>query len=474
MNTELCLQSAIELVRLIKTREVSAVEVLAAHLAQIETVNPSVNAIVTLAPDHAMDLAKIIDERLAAGQPVGTLAGLPVAHKDLADTRGIRTTYGSRLYENHVPESDALVVSRLVEAGAVTLGKTNTPEWGAGSQTFNEVFGATRNPYDVTKTCGGSSGGAAVALASRMVPIADGSDLGGSLRNPANFCNVVGFRTSAGRVPVLEPNGYFSPSIVGPMARTVADCALMLSAISGPDPGAPLSLPRQNPNFEDALARDFAGTRVAISPDFGGQIPVVPAVRSIIESAAATLSGIGCEVDVACPDFEGADPVFKTLRAWSMASRHREGIAKHPDLYKDTIVWNVQQGLNLTAEDIYRTEVARTQLFRRMQSFMSEYEYLVLPVSQVPPFDINLEYVTGIEDVTMATYIDWMKSCYLISATGLPAISVPGGFTPEGLPVGVQIVGRHQQDLSVLALASAFEMQTGHWQTLPGVLNDRP
>ena len=470
MNTELCLRPATELVHLIRSREVSAVEVLEAHLAQIEAVNASVNAIVTLVPEHAFRLARAIDARLAAGQSVGPLAGLPVAHKDLVDTRHIRTTYGSRLYQHHVPDSDALIVRRLVDAGAVTLGKTNTPEWGAGSQTFNDVFGATLNPYDLTRTCGGSSGGAGVALACRMVPIADGSDLGGSLRNPANYCNVVGFRTSAGRVPAHNNNGFFSPLIAGPMARTVADCALMLSAISGPDPRDPLSLPPLRPGFEAALGRDFTGVRVAVSPDFAGQIPVAAATRAIVEATASTLSGIGCEVDIACPDFAGADAVFKTLRAWSMANQHRDRIAQHPDMYKDTILWNVRQGLDLTAADIYRTEVTRTTLFRRIQEFMSEYEYLILPVSQVPPFDINQEYVTSIEDVPMDTYIDWMKSCYFISATGLPAISVPGGFTTDGLPVGVQIVGRHQQDVSVLALAQALETETPHWRVLPDVL----
>ena len=462
---DLCSKSAVELCSLVRQRQVSAVELLQAHLKQIEHVNPLVNAIVTLVPDHAFRLAEQIDKRIARGNDPGLLAGLPVAHKDLVETRGIRTTYGSRIFADNIPDKNALIVERIVQAGGVTLGKTNTPEWGAGSQTFNEVFGKTRNPYDISKTCGGSSGGAAVALASRMLPIADGGDLGGSLRNPAGFCNVVGFRTSAGRVPYTQTNGWFSLPVIGPMARTVQDCALFLTAIARPATSVPLSLPFQD--FTSDLQRDFSNVKIAVSKDFDGQLPVDPAVQKVITNSMVAMRTVGCDVHEACPDFSGADEVFKTLRAWSMANTHRENISKHRDLYKDTIIWNVEQGMNLTGADVFRAEQQRTILFQRLQSFLQEYEFLILPVSQVPPFDIDLEYVTRIGNVDMETYIDWMKSCYYISVTGLPAISVPGGFTEAGLPVGIQIVGRHQEDLAVLQLAQAFESETGYWRIPP-------
>ena len=465
MSMELCFKSAMELSSLVRQRHVSAVELLQAHLNQIEHVNPLVNAIVTLVPEHAFRLAKQIDKRIARGNDPGILAGLPIAHKDLVETKGIRTTFGSRIFADNFPDKDDLIVERIVQAGGVTLGKTNTPEWGAGSQTFNEVFGKTRNPYDISKTCGGSSGGAAVALASRMLPIADGGDLGGSLRNPAGFCNVVGFRTSAGRVPYTQSNGWFSLPVIGPMARTVQDCALFLTAIARPATSVPLSLPFQD--FTSGLQRDFSNVRIAVSKDFDGQLPVDPAVQKVITDSIVALRTIGCDVHEVCPDFSGADEAFKTLRAWSMANKHRDNIRKHRDLYKDTIIWNVEQGMNLTGKDVFQAEQQRTNLFQRLQSFLQEYEFLILPVSQVPPFDIDLEYVSQIGNVDMETYIDWMKSCYYISVTGLPAISVPGGFTETGLPVGIQIVGRHQQDLAVLQLAQAFESETGYWRIPP-------
>jgi amidase len=470
MSSELCFKSAVELTTLIRNREVSAEQLLVDHLEHIEKINPSVNAIVTLAPEHATALARQVDNKISRGDDPGLLAGLPVAHKDLVNTRGIRTTFGSRIFANNMPTEDALIVKHIVGAGAVTLGKTNTPEWGAGSQTFNEVFGATLNPWDTSKTCGGSSGGAAVALASRMVPIADGSDLGGSLRNPANFCNVVGFRTSAGTVPNPSPNGYFSLPILGPMARNVGDCALLLDAISPTVARLPLSHP--SAEFHTHLQRDFKGVRIALCTDFLGQIPVDAEVQAVVGNSATVFRDLGCEIETACPDFSEADHVFKTFRAWSMANAQRDNLEKHRDLYKETVIWNAEQGMQLTAEDLYNADVDRTTLYRRVASFLEDYEFLVLPVSQVPPFDINTEYPTDIAGTPMDTYIDWMKSCYFISATGLPSISVPGGFTAGGLPVGIQIVGRNLADLSVLQLAYAFEQQTQLFRKLPGVVTN--
>ena len=266
-SPEICFLTATELTHRIRAKDISAREVMEAHLAQIDRVNPKVNAIVTLLPEQAMNQARAADNALNRGSEVGPLHGLPVAHKDLVNTKGIRTTFGSPIFQNFVPDQDALIVERLKQAGAITIGKTNTPEFGAGSQTYNEVFGETLNPYDNTKTCGGSSGGAAVALACGMVPIADGSDMGGSLRNPANFCNVVGFRTSPGRVPVWPALlGWFPISVQGPMARTVQDTALMLSAIAGPDPRSPIAVSEPGYLFSQSLERDFKGNTCRLEP----------------------------------------------------------------------------------------------------------------------------------------------------------------------------------------------------------------
>ena len=453
--------SATALRRLIRNKEASAAEVLQSHLDRIDAVNGRVNAIVTQAPEVATELAARVDQKIAAGDDPGLLGGLPVAHKDLVLTKGIRTTFGSRLFADFVPDQNALVVDRLQAAGAVTLGKTNTPEWGAGSQTFNDVFGPTRNPYDPSKTCGGSSGGAAVALAEKMVPIADGSDMGGSLRNPASFCNVVGFRVSPGRVPVLPvENGWATLPVTGPMARSVEDCALLLDAMAGPHPGCPISLPQASEPFRHQLDVDLKGTRIALAPDLAGQLPIAPEVRDMTASSASVFEAIGCEVEDACPDFANADFVFKTLRAASFSDRLLKRIRKQPDMFKETVIWNAEEGAKLTAFDIAKAERVRTELFVQVSQFMQQYDFLVLPVSQVLPFDVDTEYVTRIEGVEMETYIDWMKSCYYISNLGLPAISIPFGFA-DGLPVGIQIVGPHLADKAVLQIAKAFEAACG-------------
>lgn len=468
-ESTLCFLSAVELAQMIRTKKLSARELLAAHLKQIERVNPKVNAIVTLVAEMAADAAAKADEKQARGEKLGPLHGLPAAHKDLVQTRGIRTTFGSLLFKDNVPAEDDLIVQRLHRAGVVTLGKTNTPEFGAGSQTFNKVFGATLNPYDVTKTCGGSSGGAAVALACGLVPVADGSDTGGSLRNPAAFCNVVGFRPSVGRVP--SPNaafGWSTLSTAGCLGRSVADLALVLSTIAGPDARAPLSIKEPGEIFTQPLAKSFRGVRVAWFKDLGG-VPFDPRVRAVVDGQRKTFESLGCVVEQAEPDFAPAEISFRILRAWNSAATHGAKLREHPDAIKDTLKHEIEEGLRLSGADIARGETAHGQIWRRFQAFLEKYEYFILPTTQVPAFDIHSEYPAEVGGQKMENYIDWMKSCWYISATGNPAASVPAGFTPEGLPVGLQIVGRDQADFSVLQMAHAFEQATGFGKKRPGV-----
>lgn len=468
-GSELCFTSAVEMQQLIRLGKLSSREVLAAHLKQIERVNPKVNAMVTLVAEMAMNDAAKADEMQAHGEALGSLHGLPVAHKDLIETSGIRTTFGSPLLKDYVPAQDDLVVERMRRAGAIIVGKTNTPEFGAGSQTFNSLFGATRNPYDLSKTCGGSSGGAAVALACGMIPLASGSDTGGSLRNPAAFCNVVGFRPSIGRVP--DPKlllAWFPLSTSGCLGRSVADLALSLSAIAGPDPRAPLSINEPGEIFARPLERSFKGVRIAWFKDLGG-VPFDSRVHSVVDAHRATFESLGCIVEEAEPDFAQAEISFRILRAWSEAVSYGEQLRQHPDAFKAALRAEIEQGLQYSGADIARAAIAHGQMWRRFQAFLTQYEYFVLPTTQVPPFDVNTQYPTEINGVEMKTYIDWMRSCWYISASGNPAVSVPAGFTPEELPVGLQIVGRNNQDFSVLQLAQAFEQATGFGKRRPPV-----
>jgi len=461
---DLCYASARQLARLIRTRKISATEVMRAFIAQIERVNPKVNAIVTFLPEEALKQAKALDRRKALHGP---LAGLPIAYKDLVATKGIRTTLGSLVHKDNVPAADALIVERLKSAGAITLGKTNTPEFGAGSNTFNKVFGATRNPYDLTKTSGGSSGGAGAAVACGMLPFADGSDLAASLRNPGNYCNVVGFRPTPGRVPTYPAaNAWDTQPVIGPIARTVEDAAFLLSAMAGPDPRAPVSMSESGSIFAKSLKRGFRKVRVAWTRDFGG-LPVEPSVTKVLEQRRKVFKSLGCIVEEACPDFTGATEAFETLRAVSFAQRLAPLLKTHRALLKDTVIWNIEQGLALDGARIGRAEGLRTELFHRMRSFLEKYEFMLAPVNQLPPFPVDTEYPTEIAGVKLGNYLDWMKSCYYVTITSHPAISVPAGFTPEGLPVGLQIVGCYRDDFGVLQLAHAFEQATEVWKRRP-------
>jgi amidase len=464
---DLCFLPATELAAQMRSRSLSATEVMIAHLDRIDRVNPKVNAIVTFLPEQALAGAQNADAALARGESLGPLHGLPIAHKDLQLTCGIRTTFGSPIYRDFVPQRSSLLVERLQGAGAITIGKTNTPEFGAGSQTYNEVFGETRNPYDLGKTCGGGSGGAAVALASGLLPIADGTDVGGSLRNPAAFCNVVGFRPSPGRVPDYPSMmAWWNLSVVGPMARTVGDVALMLSAIAGPDRRVPISIPESGAHFAGPLQRDFTGMRVAWSADLGG-LPIDPRIAAIHGAQRDIFATLGCTLDDATPDFSDADAIFKGWRAWRTEASYGALIMEHGDLVKETIRNEAREGAQLTGPQLARLEMARTALYERVCTFLDTYAFLICPVTQVPPFAIQQRYLTEINGEPLASYIDWMRSCYFISVLGLPAISVPCGFTADGLPVGIQIVGRPRDDWGVLQLAHAFEQATGHWQRRP-------
>jgi amidase len=440
----------------VAARELSAVEVVSAHLERIEQVNARVNAIVTLESERALADAAALDAAAANGRPPGMLAGLPIAVKDLVDTAGIRTTYGSPIYADHVPAEDELIVQRLRAAGAIVIGKTNTPEFGAGSHTFNEVFGATRNPHDLSRSAGGSSGGGAAALAAGMVPIADGSDLGGSLRNPASFCNVVGLRPSPGRVPSPESGDGWSPmSQLGPMARTVGDLALALAAIAGPDARAPLALDEAFPASLDTPA-SLAGVRVAWSETVDG-LPVEPAVTEALRAARAALVDLGAQVTDSEPDLRGADEVFETYRSLAFGHAHAEEALTHRELVKDEVLADVARGAALSVQDVLRAADLRTELFRRTSALLRDFDLLALPTVQVVPFDVELRWPESVAGVSMERYYTWMRSCSRITSTTLPALSLPAGFTPEGLPVGLQLVGRHRGEARLLALAAALE-----------------
>ncbi len=466
---DICFLSAVEMTQMISRKKLSARETMDAHLKQIERVNPKVNAIVTLVAEQAMEKAGQADEAQARGATLGPLHGLPIAHKDLVETAGIRTTYGSRIFKDNVPTHDAILVERIRNAGAICLGKTNAPEFGAGSQTFNAVFGATKNPFDLTKTCGGSSGGAAVSLACGMIPIADGSDSGGSLRNPAAWCNVVGFRTAPGRVARAAVGDAWSTiAVSGPLARNVPDLALLLSAMAGPDPRCAISITEPGSRFAGNLERNFKGVRVAWFKDMGG-IPFDPRVLSAVNAQRQVFESLGCIVEEAEPDWAGALESYDTLRAWGYASSQAENIRLHRDLVKDTIQWEAARGSKLTGADIAHAHTLRSKAWDNMRIFQQKYEYFVAPTSQLPPFDVTMPYPTEVAGVKMHTYIEWMKSCMMISALENPSISMPCGFTPEGLPVGLQIVGRHRDEWSVLQLAQAFEQATPSLRRRPPI-----
>lgn len=463
--------SARDLVAAVRAEQISARELLDMHLATIEAVNPAINAIVSLDADRARDYAAQADQQTARGEASGVLHGLPFAFKDTHEVAGMRTTYGSPLRADYVPKHDELIVERIRAAGVVPIGKTNVPEWAAGSHTFNPLFGTTVNPYDSTRSAGGSSGGAAAALATGMIPLADGSDMGGSLRNPASFCNVVGLRPSVGRVPRWPTtNSWELLSTGGPMARNVTDAALLLSVIAGPTMRAPLALETPGAAFAPPLqAAELAGLRIGLTVDMGGAFVVDEAVASIVADQAAVLEKLGGRVEAAHPVIHSADAAFRTLRAWEFHHRFKSLIAKRPDAFKPSLRDNIALGAELSGEDIARAYQQMTSIADRVRAFFEVYDVLALPVTQVPPFSAEVEYPATINGIPQESYLDWMRSAYLITVTGCPAISVPAGFTPEGWPVGLQLVTAPRTERRLLEIALAFEQATRVGDRRPAV-----
>jgi amidase len=458
--TDVCFLPATELARLYRARKLSPLEVMQAVLARIDAVNPAVNAFVTVARESALAAARRATRALGRrGAPLPPLHGIPVSIKDLFSTKGIRTTWGSVIYRDHVPDHDDLVVERLRAAGAIVVGKTNTPEFGAGGNTFNAVFGVTRNPWNTALSCGGSSGGAAVAVATGMGPLAQGSDLGGSLRTPAAFCGVLGFRTSPGLIPT-HPRAlvWDTLSVTGPLARTVGDIALMLSVMAGPDDRAPLSYDVDPSQFTRAVkALSIKGWRVAWTPDLHGLIPVNDEVARVAHDATRVLRSLGARVDTACPDFSELNEIVRGTRALTMVALHADKLPAWRDQMQKELVQDIEQSLTLTATDIARSEVLRSVLWHRVRAFMATRDLLVLPTVAVPPFPVEQTYPTEINGHRLDSYTQWFYLTYAITVTGLPAISVPCGFTKAGLPVGLQIVGRRRQEAAVLRAAAALE-----------------
>jgi len=461
---------AVALSRAIKAKQISSVEVMTAYLDQIEHLNPRVNAIVSLEPREALiELARTRDAQIARGEYLGWMHGFPHAVKDLEPTRGIRTTMGSPLFKNFIPRHDSIMVERLRRAGAILIGKTNVPEFGLGSQTYNPVFGTTLNAYDQSKTSGGSSGGAAVALALRMLPAADGSDNGGSLRNPAAWNNVFGFRTSIGRVP-SQFYEVFTPliSVHGPMARTVPDLAMFLSVIAGYDARTPHSI-RQDPTvFAGPLERDFKGTRIGWVGDFGGQIPFDPGVLELCEGSLKIFESLGCIVETATLNYplERVWQSWMTIRGWQIAA---ELNASYQDsaqraLMKPELHWEIENGLKSTAMEVASASRARTAWYHEVREFFEKYDFMIAPAGQVFPFDATTHWPKEVGGVSMDTYHRWMQVMIPVSMSGCPALSVPAGFNERGLPMGIQIVGPNHAEMACMQLAHAYDQAT-NWVT---------
>jgi amidase len=472
---EVAFLSAVELLRLYRARRLSPLEAMQGLLAQIDAVNPQVNAIVTVARESALWEARRATAALKRGATLPPLFGVPVGIKDVTPTRGIRTTYGSKLFENHVPDEDALVVQRLRAAGAIVIGKTNTPEFAFGPNTVNAVFGATRNPWNLTRSAGGSSGGSAAALASGMCPLAQGSDLGGSLRGPAAFCGVVGFRTTPGLIPrypsVLAWDTY---SVEGPMARTIADTALMLSVMAGADDRSPISYDIDPRELLGATkGPDVKGWRIAWTADLGGLVPVDAEVRTIFERAVGVFRSAGARMETACPDMKDIPEIVRLTRAPMMVARHADKLPEHRAVLQEGLVENTEAGLALSSRDIANGELLRTRQWQRVREFLAARDLWITPTAAVAAFPVEHPHVMEINGKPVGKAMQRSYLTYAFSVLGLPAISIPCGFTRAGLPVGLQIVGKRRGEVAVLRAAAAFEAAQPWVAHLPPVSKSR-
>ena len=452
--------SAQEIATAIAGRNLRPSEVMAACLDRIAAVNPAINAVVSLRDrDALMAEARALDD----APPNGALFGLPVAIKDLAPTKGIRTTWGSPIHAGHVPAADALMVARIKAAGAIVIGKTNTPEWGHGSHSFNPVFGVTRNPYDLTRSAGGSSGGAAAALAARMVPLADGSDMMGSLRNPAAFCNIYGFRPSYGRVPGDALGDTFMATLAteGPMGRSVEDVARFLGVLAGANPAVPFGLPGGDFTGDPA---EMTGLRIGWLGDWGGAYPCEPGIVDLCLAGVKVLEDQGAVVEAVAPPFpaERLWQAWMTLRAFLNAGAKgalRDDPAKWAQLKPET-QWEIAQGLSVTAAQVYEASTIRSRWYARAAGLFDRFDALVMPAAQVWPFLADWRWPEAINGRAMDSYHRWMEVVVPVSLIGLPSLAVPCGFGAQGLPMGMQIIGRFGADARVLAMGEAYHRAT--------------
>lgn len=462
--------SATQMTGAIRSGELSAREALESHIEAIEQRNPAINAVITTDFDRAQALAADADERTARGAGHGLLHGLPMTHKDTFNTAGLRSTQGSLALEHNVPAADDLQIARLTAAGAIRTGKTNVPEFGAGSHTFNDLFGTTVNPYDTRVSAGGSSGGVAAVIASRIQPFGDGSDMGGSLRIPAAFCNVFGFRPSYGVIPMESPVNAFSwLGRSGPMARTVEDLALFMRASAGPT-RLPNPSPLRGVDFGTPLP-DLRGVRIGYSFDFGIGVPVEPEIIEVLRGQLAVFEEAGAILEEATIDFTDADEVFQTTRAFDFATGIGPLLERFGDVIKPEVIWNVELGLNLSAAAIISAHAARTRLERASQQFFDRYDAFLSPATQVLPFDASWRWPQEIAGTQAETYLDWMRSACLLSAASLPVIAMPAGFTGAGLPVGWQMAANHYRDVDLLNWAAAYEQATGFAARTPAILD---
>jgi amidase len=455
---EICAKPAHEVVAMLKAGEVSPGELIDAAMARIAAVEPAVNAVVTTCEARAR---AAVPDRGQADHP-GWLAGLPIGIKDLTPVEGVRTTWGTLGYADHVPAASHPLVKRLEARGGIVLGKTNTPEMGAGANTFNAVFGATRNPWDTSRNAGGSSGGAAVSLATGELWLSHGSDLAGSLRTPAAFCGVVGFRPSPGLVsPGPSGNRFHPEAVQGPMARSVRDCALFLDAMAGFNPDWAISFPPPEEPYQQAVLRADEKVRIAFAPTLGGFAPCSAEVEAHLRRALTQVARAGGVVEEDCPELPGLDRAYRTLRGllWiSGTGREPEHIQRH---YKPTLAQNIQQGRELTVDDVTHAHMVKSDLFDRMTAFLKQFDVLACPVVGLMPGPVEEEFPREMDGQPLTDYIDWLKFSFLSPTVGLPAVSVPVGLSESGLPVGIQLIGRPRGEARLLQVARAVEAACG-------------